>query len=91
MIDNTELMTAYNKLNIDEKKVELINLITKTEKLIEVALHLEGYDNKVDIKRGDNMESQESENLSLLYENLWNIKNQLLLLYNVSINNKNSN
>lgn len=85
-MDNTELMNAFNNLNTESKKQELMNLVLKTEKLIEVALKLEGIDSRVDIKR-EQKDSQD-ETLSQLYENLWNLKNQLLLLYSVSTNNK---
>ncbi len=85
-MDNEELIKAFDELSIENKKKEIINLMVKTEKLIESALLLEGFPVPVEVKR--NSEIDESKNLSLLYENLWNLKNQLILLYQVSTNNK---
>lgn len=86
-MDNTELMNAYNELNTDNKKQELMNLVIKTEKLIEVALQLEGITSTVEVNKNIK-DIDQDKSLSSLYESLWNLKNQLLLLYSVSVNNK---
>ena len=78
-----KLLELYNKLDLNDKRNELNSLANKTGKLIDMILNLEGYASEVPVKnynKNSHKDLEEGEMLSFIYEDLWNLKNQLILL-----------
>lgn len=83
MIDNHKLLELYNELDLDQKRKEINLLIQKIENLSDSILSFEGINTNNDLKKCDIQ--NESKFLSSLYENLWDIKNKLIIMYSLLI------
>ena len=86
-----KLIELYNKLDTNDKRNELSSLINKINAIINELLKLENEQNLFNVKNYD-MQNQknmkESEVLSFIYEDVYSLKNNLLSLLTLMINNQ---
>lgn len=79
-----EMIRTYKKLNTNEKRNELSNLLIKLDQLINQLISEKNLKNGfIDVKNYDSViQSLETEDEVLLffYDDLWKIKNKVLLL-----------
>ena len=96
--DNTakelkKLITLYNGLDVNDKRNELSNLINKINAIINEILKLEESENLFKVKNYDSNNQKtmkEEELLSFIYEDIYSLKNNLLLLLTIIVNDKNN-
>lgn len=87
-----EMMNLYDKLNINDKRNEFSSLLGKTDEIINILLRMENLQNELQVKNYDSSsdsEFKESDMLTFFYEDLWNIKNKLLMLLVFKSNSNN--
>lgn len=88
-----KLIELYNELDKNDKRNELSSLIGKINTIINELLKLENASNIFDVKNYDTKSQKnmkEEEVLSFIYEDVYSLKNNLLLLLSIMINNKNN-
>lgn len=77
------MMDLYKQLNIDNKRNEFSSLLLKVDTLLNALLAQKELNNNTTVKNYDiNAGSQfnEDETLTFFYEDLWSLKNKILLL-----------
>ncbi len=80
-IDNSKLLKLYSSLPTASKNKEIDLLIQEIDSLIGNIYNLKG------IKYSGVVKQKSMDNITNLYENLWNVKNQLIML-NYILNKK---
>lgn len=90
MTDNSRLINEYEKLNLEEKRIEINNLMEKSANTIESILKSNGINHDIPIKKYNKTANvkNEDEMLGLLFDDMWNIKNYLLLLESLTTTKK---
>lgn len=86
-----KLISLYNELDTNNKRNELSNLINKINNLINEMLKIEQAENLFQVKNynlNSNESMKEDEILSFIYEDIYSLKNNLLLLLTMIVNNK---
>lgn len=87
-----EMINLYKKLNTNDKRNELSSLIIKLDKLVDELIKEKKVNNKFGLVKNYNTKTQilESEDDLLLffYEDIWTIKNKILLLSSASYKDK---
>ena len=76
-----EMMNLYDHLSINDKRNEFSTLLEKTNQIVSELLKIEQINNDLQIKNYNtttHSKFTESEMLTFLYEDLWNLKNRLL-------------
>lgn len=77
------MMDLYKQLNIDNKRNEFSSLLLKVDTLLNALLAQKELNNNTTVKNYDiNVGSKfnEDETLTFFYEDLWSLKNKILLL-----------
>ena len=80
---NNDLKTAYQKLNIQDKRNELSNLLLKTEELANQMLNnkeLQEYSSVKNYSPKEHGKLTEEEMLTFIFEDVWTIKNKILAI-----------
>ena len=88
-----KLLELYKGLDTNNKRNELSSLIEKINNIINEILKLENEKNIFSVKNYDSINHKnmkEEELLSFIYEDIYSLKNNLLLLLTVIINEKNN-
>ncbi len=88
-----KLIELYDELDKNDKRNELSSLIGKINNIINELLKLENASNIFEVKNYDTNNQgnmKEEEILSFIYEDVYSLKNNLLLLLSLMINNKNN-
>ena len=82
MTDNDRLLNEYERLNLEEKRQEINNLMEKSADTIESILKSNGLNLDIPVKkyRKTTESINEDKMLEFLFDDMWNIKNYLLLL-----------
>lgn len=86
-----KLLQLYNELDTNNKRNELSSLIKKINNIVNELLKLENARNLFEVKNYDSQNQQnikEEELLSFIYEDVYSLKNNLLLLLTVMINKR---
>lgn len=86
-----KLIALYNDLDTNDKRNELSSLINKINNIINEILKMEQEKTFFNVKNYDsnkNKDMTEEELLSFIYEDIYSLKNNLLLLLTAMINNK---
>lgn len=89
MNSNENLITLFKDLDIDDKRNEYSNLLIKMNDILTVMLKELGNEENITVKNFDKNKHNvldENEMLAFFYEDLWTIKNKLLLLYSLNKN-----
>lgn len=84
-----KLIELFNELDTNDKRNELSALINKINIMINELLKLESGQNLFKVKRYNiekNKNMEESEILSFIYEDIYSLKNNLLVLLTMMIN-----
>ena len=77
------MMNLYKKLNIDNKRNEFSSLLLKVDTLLNTLLAQKELNNNTTVKNYDinaGSKFNEDETLTFFYEDLWSLKNKILLL-----------
>lgn len=86
-MNSTEnLIALFKELDIEDKRNEYSNLFIKMNDILTVMLKELGYEDSTTVKNYDKNKDNdldENETLTFFYEDLWTIKNKLLLLYSL--------
>ena len=77
---NTNLIKAYDDLDIKSKRNNLSNELSEIGSLLEQIEYKLGLDTKVDINHYSNDKMTEAETLTLFYQNIFNIERELRLI-----------
>ena len=86
-----ELMKLYNEIDLNDKKNEFSALLIKINGVLNAMLENYDLSNIKEIKNYDKYKDDkltESEIFTFFYEDLWKIKNKLLILYSLKKNTK---
>lgn len=89
MNSNDNLIALFKDLDIDDKRNEYSNLLIKMNDILTVMLKELGNEENITVKNYDKNKDNvldENEMLTFFYEDLWTIKNKLLLLYSLNKN-----
>lgn len=89
MNSNENLIALFKDLDIDDKRNEYSNLLIKMNDILTVMLKELGNEENITVKNYDKNKDNvldENEMLTFFYEDLWTIKNKLLLLYSLNKN-----
>ena len=77
------MMDLYKQLNIDNKRNEFSSLLLKVDTLLNALLAQKELNNNTTVKNYDinaGSKFNEDETLTFFYEDLWSLKNKILLL-----------
>lgn len=77
------MMDLYKQLNIDNKRNEFSSLLLKVDTLLNALLAQKELNNNTTVKNYDinaGSKFNEDETLAFFYEDLWSLKNKILLL-----------
>lgn len=77
------MMDLYKQLNIDNKRNEFSSLLLKVDTLLNTLLAQKELNNNTTVKNYDinaGSKFNEDETLTFFYEDLWSLKNKILLL-----------
>lgn len=77
------MMDLYKQLNIDNKRNEFSSLLLKVDTLLNALLAQKELNNNTTVKNydiNDGSKFNEDETLTFFYEDLWSLKNKILLL-----------
>ena len=77
------MMDLYKQLNIDNKRNEFSSLLLKVDNLLNALLAQKELNNNTTVKNYDinaGSKFNEDETLTFFYEDLWSLKNKILLL-----------
>ena len=77
------MMDLYKQLNIDNKRNEFSSLLLKVDTLLNALLAQKELNNNSTVKNYDinaGSKFNEDETLTFFYEDLWSLKNKILLL-----------
>ena len=77
------MMDLYKQLNIDNKRNEFSSLLLKVDTLLNALLAQNELNNNTTVKNydiNDGSKFNEDETLTFFYEDLWSLKNKILLL-----------
>ncbi|MBR6821218.1 MAG: hypothetical protein IKM55_03250 [Bacilli bacterium] len=82
---NKNMMDLYKKLDVNTQREELSSLLIKIDMLLNGAVQHEELKDITNVKNYNcsdeqNINMTESEMLTFIYEDLWNIKNKILLI-----------
>ena len=82
---NKDMMDLYKKLDVNTQREELSSLLIKIDMLLTGAIQHEELKDITNVKNYNcsdeqNINMTESEMLTFIYEDLWNIKNKILLI-----------
>lgn len=77
---NTNLIKAYDDLDIKSKRNNLSNELSEIGSLLEQIEYKLGLDTKIDINLYSNDKMTEAETLTLFYQNIFNIERELRLI-----------
>ena len=89
MNSNENLISLFKELDINDKRNEYSNLFIKMNDILTSMLQELGYEENLAVKNYDKNKDNaldENEILTFFYEDLWTIKNKLLLLYSLNKN-----
>ncbi len=89
MIDYKEVIDLYNKLDLSDKRNEFSTLLIKVDALLLELLNQKNINAKFSTKKMDVVafkNKNEDDTLTFFYEDLINIKNKILLLLKLEIN-----
>ncbi len=89
MNSNENLISLFKELDINDKRNEYSNLFIKMNDILTAMLQELGYEENLAVKNYDKNKDNaldENEILTFFYEDLWTIKNKLLLLYSLNKN-----
>ena len=85
-----EMKELYKQLDLNEKRNEFNELLIKMEVLLNALLAQNNISTDTIVRNYNSINDKfltESETLSLFYEDLWNLKNKILLILTIA-NNK---
>ena len=91
-----ELLDAFSKLNVDSKRSKVSNLLKETAQIIDALLQQEQISSSIQtidykkIQEVKNDPVKEDEVLTMLYSDIWTLRNSLYLLLSVNNNNMNN-
>lgn len=91
-----ELLDAFSKLNVDSKRSQVSNLLKETAQIIDALLQQEQISSSIQtidykkIQEVKNDPVKEDEVLTMLYSDIWTLRNSLYLLLSVNNNNMNN-
>ena len=90
MTDNDRLLNEYERLNLEEKRQEINNLMEKSADTIESILKSNGINLNIPVKKYRKITESVNEDkmLEFLFDDMWNIKNYLLLLESLTTSNR---
>lgn len=77
------MIDLYKQLNIDNKRNEFSSLLLKVDTLLNTLLAQKELNNNTTVKNYDinaGSKFNEDETLTFFYEDLWSLKNKILLL-----------
>ena len=77
------MMDLYKQLNIDNKRNEFSSLLLKVDTLLNALLAQKELNNNTTVKNYNinaGSKFNEDETLTFFYEDLWSLKNKILLL-----------
>ena len=84
-----ELLDAFSKLNVDSKRSQVSNLLKETAQIIDALLQQEQISSSIQtidykkIQEVKNDPVKEDEVLTMLYSDIWTLRNSLYLLLSV--------
>ena len=85
---NKEMIDLYEQLDISNKRNEFSSLLMKIDGLLNTIMDQQGIQNDISVKNYNKdlgTKLSEDKTLTFFYEDLWNLKNKILLI--ISLNN----